>query len=220
MLLEIPEGTLDSEVNSEEVNSEDGTDDDRYTADKVRGTVLKSPLKALKEANNETGIDNKLNGGIADAIAALDVSGAKALGTEEDALDEANREVGIDNELDGGTDDATAALDVSSAKEPGTEKDALDEASREVGIDNELDGGTDKVLNMRGAKAPSANIKRAYAATLDASGPKALGAEEDNARRPFTIAIDKLGSVELKPPTIAKLAKVPAEDANAEVKAI
>ena len=181
MLLEIPEGTLDSEVNSEEVNSEDGTDDDRYTADKVRGTVLKSPLKALKEANNETGIDNKLNGGIADAIAALDVSGAKALGTEEDALDEANRE---------------------------------------VGIDNELDGGTDKVLNMGGAKAPSANIKRAYAATLDASGPKALGAEEDNARRPFTIAIDKLGSVELKPPTIAKLAKVPAEDANAEVKAI
>ena len=112
MLLEIPEGTLDSEVNSEEVNSEDGTDDDRYTADKVRGTVLKSPLKALKEANNETGIDNKLNGGIADAIAALDVSGAKALGTEEDALDEANREVGIDNELDGGTDDALSLIHI------------------------------------------------------------------------------------------------------------
>ena len=219
MLLETLEGTLDSEANSEEVNSEDGMEDDKQVADKERGTVLKSPLETLKEANNEAGIDNKLDGGIADATAALDINGAKVLGMAEVALDEASREVGTDDELDGGTDDAIAALDVSNAKELGTEKDALDKASREVGTDNKLDGGTDEVLDISGAKAPSPNTKRTQIAALDANGAKALGAEEDDAKRPFTIAIDKLGSVELKPPTIAKLGKVPTEDANAEVKA-
>jgi hypothetical protein len=111
--------------------------------------------------------------------------------------------VGIDNELDGGTDDATAALDVRGVKELGTEKDALNKASNEVGIDSELDNGIDEAI-----------------AALDVSGAKELGTEEDNARTLLTTAIDKLGRTELKPPTIAKLARVPTEDVSADVKAI